>query len=1138
MLCILVFILKICYIGFIFILNLHYHTHLKFYIEMFRKIILILFVALSITGCKHEKKTTTKTDSLFELVPHELSGINFINKITDEKNLNIFLYRNFYNGGGAGIGDINNDGLADIYMISNLEENKLYLNLGDFRFKDITTTSGTAGKRAWSTGVTMVDINADGFLDIYVSSAGNVWGDNRKNELFINNGDLTFTEKAEEYGLADNGFTTHTAFFDYDMDGDLDAYILNNSFIPVNSLGFSNMRTMRSENWDVPEMVKGGGDKLLRNDNGIFIDVSQQAGIYGSLIGFGMGVTVGDINQDMLPDIYVSNDFYERDYLYINNGDGTFTESLKKNINHLSLSSMGADMADINNDGYSDIYVIDMLPEGDSRLKRTTDFETYDIYNLKVERDFYHQYLQNSLQLNNCNGTFSEIAFYSGVAETDWSWGPLIFDMDNDGLLDIFVTNGIYHDLTDQDFLDFFANKVVQKMIISGRKEDVDSIINKMPSTPISNYAFRNNGDLTFTNRSVDWGLNTPGFSNGAAYGDLDNDGDLDLVVNNVNQPCYLYRNRTNEKTGNHYLKVRLKGEGNNTYGIGSIVNVYSGGQVHKLEAILSRGFQSSVDPVMNFGLGTAAIADSVIVTWPDRKTQIIKNVKVDQLITFSIREASKNTAEKRSNKRLTGTLTEQTSPFNPHRENTYVDFDFEALIAQMSSREGPAMAVADINKDGLDDIFIGAATGYAGQIYLQSSNGRMIPVINSCFEKDKGYEDTAASFFDADGDGDPDLFVGSGGNDKTSESELLKDRLYINNGKGEFDRAEDAIPDFRYNTSVVAPYDFDQDSDIDLFIGSLSVSRIYGINPGHFLLENDGKGKFRDITESRAYKFRDMGMVTDAVWEDMDNDNLKDLVVTGQWMAPVIYKNSGRRLNPVNTSLDTLYGWWNAIAVADLDNDGDKDIVLGNRGNNSYIKVNSSAPAKMFVNDFDNNGSFDQICTRFIEGKDKPIPLKREMAEQLPSFMKMKFTEYAGKSIYELLPESFIKNSIIRKVNISESIIAFNKGENEYRIENLPKEIQFTCVNKILITDLNGDKYPDIILGENNFSLKPQYTRFDAGFAHVLLGSDSGYTNPERIQPSDQGVVKNIREITIHNKQYILFGINNEKPGLYRVNR
>ena len=1101
---------------------------------------LSFLIVLLIAGCRNDQQVEIPKDPLFRLISSEVSGIGFINRITNEKDLNIFLYRNFYNGGGVGIGDINNDCLADIYLISNLGKNRLYLNLGDFKFQDMTASSGTAGEHAWSTGVVMVDINADGLLDIYVCNAGNVKGDYPENELFINNGDLTFSERAEEYGLADDGFTTHAAFFDYDGDGDLDAYILNNSFIPVNSLGYSNQRMVRRENWEVPKMVKGGGDKLLRNDNGLFIDASEEAGIYGSLIGFGMGVTVGDINQDMLPDIYVSNDFYERDYLYINNGDGTFAEEITEYMAHLSLASMGADMADVNNDGLSEVYVTDMLPEGDARLKNTTNFDRYDIYNLKFKDGFYHQFMQNSLQLNNGNGTFSEIAFYSGVAETDWSWGPIIFDMDNDGFLDIFVANGIMHDLTNQDFIDFFASEIIQKMTISGEKEAVDSIINKMPSTPIPNYAFRNQGDLTFINMSTEWGFSTPSFSNGTAYGDLDNDGDLDLVVNNVNMPCFVYRNRTEEKTGHHYLKVQLKGEGQNTMGIGSVVNVCCGGQIHKQELIPSRGFQSSVSHILNFGLGSVTEVDSVEVIWPGSVRQVVENIIVDQLITFDIKDAAKNKLPGKIHKTQMEKLVEIKSPFDPHTENLYIDFNYEGLIAQMLSREGPAMDVGDINNDGREDIFIGGASGYAGQIYLQSTSGKMMSMANDCFAEDEGFEDTAARFLDADGDGDLDLYVGSGGNDKEDESGLLRDRLYINDGKGGFEKAVAAIPDFRYNTSVVAPYDFDRDGDIDLFTGSLSVSRLYGIDPRHYLLENDGGGTFKDVTEARAYRFRNMGMVTDAMWQDMDDDGLKDLVVVGQWMAPVIYQNSGRRLSPVESSLDSLTGWWNALSVTDLDGDGDMDMVLGNRGNNSYIKPSSKAPVKMFVNDFDNNGTIEQICTRYIEGKDKPIHLKREITVQLPILRNenLTFSEYAEKSIYDLFPEEVITNSMLKEVTTSESLVAYNEGENQFRTEALPQEIQYTCVNVIVSTDLNMDHYPDIILGENNHGYKPQFGRFDAGFAHIITGSENGFLKPERIGISERGVVKSIKMITMNDHQHIILGINNEMAKIYRVTR
>jgi hypothetical protein len=1105
-------------------------------LKMERISFILLISLVSMFACHREKFRALQEESLFSLVPAGESGVDFTNTIVNEKDLNIFLYRNFYNGGGVGIGDINNDSLPDIYLIGNMVENRLFLNLGDLRFRDITESSGTGGSHAWSTGLVMVDINADGLLDIYVCNAGNVHGDDPENELFLNNGDLSFTDRAEEYGLADDGFTTHAAFFDYDMDGDLDVYILNNSFIPVNSLAYSNERMVRSQHWDVPDLVKGGGDKLMRNDKGRFTDVSEEAGIWGSLIGFGMGVTVGDVNNDRRPDIYISNDFYERDYLYLNRGDATFYEDIQNRMAHLSLASMGADMADINNDGYSEIYVTDMLPEGDARLKETTDLDGYDIYKFKLMDGFYHQFTQNTLQLNRGDGSFSDIAYYSGVAETDWSWGPLIFDMDNDGFQDIFVANGIYQDLTNQDFIDFFASRVIQQMVISGEKEAVDSIISKMPSTPIANYAYWNRGNLKFVNKSRDWGLDTPSFSNGSSYGDLDNDGDLDLVVNNVNMPCFIYENRSTEKNGNHFLKVRLEGGGENSFGIGSVVYAYAGGRLHKQELIPSRGFQSSVSPVLHFGLGAEAKVDSLVVLWPGQEKQVLSDLEVDRLIVLKISEAEWTPpVDPRPEPEV---LREKDSPFEPHRENDYVDFNYEGLIWEMLSREGPAMDVADINGDGLDDVFIGGATNYAGKLYIQSADGHMQSRENSCFAEDRMYEDTYVLFLDVDGDGDQDLYVGSGGNDKHENSPLLRDRLYLNMGMGRFEPSREAIPDFRYNTSVVAPCDFDRDGDQDLFVGSLSVSRMYGINPKHCLLENKGSGSFLDITESRAYDLRRLGMLSDAVWEDMDGDGMQDLLCVGQWMAPVVFRNSGRRLSRMESSLDTLNGWWNAVALADLDGDGDRDLVLGNRGLNSHIRPGRNCPVKLFVNDFDNNGTIEQIATRFTEGKDKPISLKREISMQIPFLDNehLSFLEYAGKSIHELFPEDVLANSIVREVSMAESILAFNEGNMVFRVEALPRDIQLSSVNTIHVSDLNQDGWADLVLGENSLNMKPQFGRMDAGFAQVLMGSDSGFDPPRRIGRPGLGEVKSIRELSIQGRRHLILGVNNDKVRLYEI--
>lgn len=1103
--------------------------------RLFRIKLIALFFISFLISCETTEKQT-KTETLFNQLSEE-SGFVFFNRVNNSKEFNIFTYRNFYNGGGVGIGDFNNDGLSDIYMISNLGKNKLFLNQGNLSFIDITEEAGVSGKRAWSTGVSIVDINADGYLDIYVSNAGNVNDDDHKNELFINNGNLTFTEKAADYGLDDDGFTTHASFFDYDGDGDLDVYILNNSFIPVNSLGYSNRRMLRSEDWNLPAEFKGGGDKLMRNDHGNFVDVSEEAGIFGSLIGFGMGVTVGDINQDMLPDIYVSNDYYECDYLYINQGDGTFKEQLRDYIQHLSMSSMGADMADINNDGYPEIFVTDMRPEGDERLKSTSEFQRYDVVNRKQDLDFYNQYMQNALHLNNANQSFTEIAFYSGAAQSDWSWGALLLDMDNDGYRDIYVSNGIYHDLTDMDFVDFFASEIVQEMTQSGERDEVENIINRMPSNPIPNYSLKNNGDLTFTNMSKEWGLDIPSFSNGSAYGDLDNDGDLDLVVNNVNQPSFIFENTTSDTEAKNFISVDLKGEGNNTFGIGAAVYVYYNNLVLKQELYPTRGFQSSVDYHLHFGLGQFNMADSVVVYWPNMKKQNIKSIAANTRLKLDIKDATIpfNSLPKLD---IDNTYFEKSNvPFDQHTENLYVDFDYEGLVPKMTSREGPAMVIGDLNGDKLDDVYIGGATGEVAQLWFQTQNGNFRKVLNAEFELDKKYEDTSALLFDADGDGDLDLYVGSGGNDKPTNSELLQDRVYINNGIGSLTRTDNALPVMTYNTSVITPNDYDEDGDIDLFVGNLGVSKVYGIDPNQYLLENNGTGIFTDVTDTKSAELREAGLVSDAVWYDLDKDNSKELILVGQWMAPKVYLFNSENFIEVQTGLNSLTGWWNTVEVADIDKDGDADLVLGNRGENMYFSADQDAPAKVFINDFDNNGTIEQILTRFTEGKDKPIPLKRDLTSQIVSLKKtnLSFAEYAKKSIQEIMPENLLQNSQVKDARYFKSIVAFQKDNMKFRVEALPEVVQFSSVNEILIDDVNGDGYPDLLLGGNDFDYRPQFGRLDAGFFNLLLGGESGFQRVQHTGINGNGMVRGLQAIMIDNEKHILIGINDDKPQLYR---
>ena len=1107
---------------------------------------ILIVINLFFISCADDKQVNEpqeedqNKDALFTKMSSKETGIDFKNTITNTKEFNIFRYRNFYNGAGVGIGDINNDGLPDIYLTSNLGKNKLYLNKGNFKFEDITERSGTAGTKNWSTGVSLVDINHDGLLDIYVSNAGNIEGADRKNELFINNGDLTFTEDASTYNLDENGFTTHAAFFDYDGDGDLDVYILNNSFIPVSSLSFNNKRDLRSEDWDLPEIFKGGGDKLLRNDNGKFTDVSEEAGIYGSLIGFGLGVTVGDVNNDQLPDLYISNDFYERDYLYINNGDGTFYEDIKNRVSHLSLSSMGADMADINNDSHPEIFVTDMLPESDKRLKETTNFERFDIYKLKESRDFYHQFMQNTLQLNTGNNTFSEIAFHSGVAQTDWSWGALIFDMDNDGFKDIYVSNGIYHDLTNQDFMDFFANDILQEMVLTGKKKEFDSILNEMPSNPIPNYAFQNNADLTFDNKTKDWGLNEPSFSNGSAYADLDNDGDLDLVVNNVNQEVLIYKNRSSEKLENNYLKLNLRGQGENTFAIGSKALLYLNNQVLSQELIPTRGFQSSIDYSLTFGLGKAKKIDSLRIIWPDKTTQLVQNPEINT--TLELNQAEANSTYKPQPQHVQPIFTELNTKLKAHKENNYIDYDYEGLIPKMLSREGPALAIGDVNGDGNEDFYLGGAKGQAGVLYLQNNSGNFTEKKLNIFTADANFEDTYAVLADVNGDNKPDLIVGSGGNEANVDKDVFRNRIYLNQGNGNFEVSNLSLPNTGHNTAVIAPYDFDNDGDIDFFIGSRSVPGIFGINPNHQILENDGEGNFKDVTNANAYLLNELGMITDASWEDTNGDGKKDLVLVGDWLAPKILQNDGNSFKLIDNNLEEISGAWTSLSVLNINDDEDPDFILGNRGTNSFYQTSAENPVKVYINDFDNNGTIEQIFTRNIDGRDAPIHLRRELAGQISAIKKqnLRFSEYATKSIDELFSEKIIENSIVKEITTFNSLIALSDSEGNYEFKELPAEAQLSSIHAIehLITK-DGNKY--FLVAGNDFNLKPQFSRLDASKGLLLKIGENGEMEIISTKKSGflvEGEVKHIRKISNRNgKIFILVAINNQEPKIFKFN-
>jgi hypothetical protein len=1090
------------------------------------RIILYFSSVFLLFACQQEKPKT-----LFQKIDD--SGINFTNAISNSKDFNIFSYRNFYNGAGVATGDINNDGLTDIFFTANMGANKLYLNMGNFQFEDISAKAGFADKKQWSTGVVMVDINNDGLLDIYVCNAGYQQGVELNNQLWINKGDLTFEEKAAAYGLDDPGFTTHAAFFDYDLDGDLDAYILNNSFIPVNTLNYSNKRELRAEDWPIAEFLKGGGDKLLRNDNGVFHDVSKEANIFGSLIGFGLGVTVGDVNNDHYPDIYVSNDFFERDYLYINQKNGTFKEDLENCIQHLSHSSMGADMADINNDGHQDVFVTEMLPDDDYRLKTTTSFENVDVQRFKERSGFYHQYMQNTLQVNDGNGHFREIAQYAGVAASDWSWGALLFDADNDGFNDIYICNGIYNDVTNQDFIDFFANDVVQRMVLTGKKEEIEEIIKKMPSVPIKNKMFRNKNGLKFEDVGTSWGFTDETFSNGASYADLDNDGDLDLIVNTVNQPALVYKNNSREMNGNHFARIKLKGKDKNTMAVGSRVIVHSNGQMHMKELIPSRGFQSSVDYTLSFGLGKASKIDSIIVEWPDRTLSRMVNAPIDSLLQFDQAKASGNIPDVI---KPIPVFIQEPNSFLSHKEDDQVDFYMERNIPWMLSRLGPAVATADVNGDGQEDLYISGTVKKSGQLYIQKA-GKFI--LNPQFnEKLKGFEDIAAVFFDADGDGDKDLMLGAGGNNRPSFSKEMQNRFFLNDGKGNFTLSQDLLPKNMGNTSILIPMDVDGDGDLDVFVGSRSMPVNYGALPQQMFYINMGKGKFTEMLKEQLGPLANAGMLSGAVLLKSG-----EIVVTGEWMGPRIFRYANGKFVENSSALSDLKGWWQTIAAADLDGDGDEDLILGNMGQNFYLKPDSANPVRLWINDYSNNIIPEKILTKTVKGKDVPVFLKRELTDQIPILKKqnLKHQDYATKSIQDLFTPEIIKSSEIREVNYNASCIAWNEGGGKFTVTPLPDLVQLSSVNAILARDVNGDNKIDLILGGNMTAFQPQFARVDASYGQLLI--NNGSRKWETVLPLGSGLeisgeVRSIREITVKGNREFIFFRNDTIPVTYRISK
>jgi hypothetical protein len=1069
----------------------------------FLKLTLQAFCCFLFVACQHK--------TLFKIIPSSESGVHFNNKIIENDSLNPIDVTNIYNGGGVGIGDFNNDSLQDICFVGNLVPNKLYLNKGNLKFEDITDVAGVDGKGQWNKGVSVIDINNDGWLDLYLSASMLPDAQRRQNLLYINQGvDKNniphFKEMAAAYGLNDTTQSTMASFFDYDNDGDLDMYLTVNQILPkINPSQFKPIVT----NGSFPST-----GRLYRNDwndslkHPFFSDVSKQAGI--TIEGYGHGATVADFNKDGWKDIYVSNDFISCDILYINNHDGTFTDKSRSYFKHTSANSMGQDVADINNDGLEDMVVLDMNPEDNYRKKTMMSAGSYRTYQNSDNYGYQYQYVRNTLQLNQgqrilqndsvSDPVFSDISFFSGMAETDWSWTPMVADFDNDGLRDIIITNGFPKDVTDHDFIAYRR----LSFNLASKKE----VLSQIPEVKLKNYAYKNNGDLKFLDVSKQWGLTQPSFSNGAVYADLDNDGDLDMVVNNINEEAFLYKNTTNDKNkvNENFLKIKFQGAQDNLNGLGAWAEIYYNNQKQVYENTPYRGYLSSIEAIAFFGLGKIPLIDSVVIRWPNNKKQVLYNVKPNQLLKVEIKNANLNDSwqvDKKENS-LFAEATNQSGINYLHQEDDYIDFNREILLPHKLSQYGPALAAADIDGNGLDDICVGGSSKFPGKFFLQQKDGKFI-------EKDlyvadsANYKNMGLLFFDADGDGDPDLYCANGSNEFPINANNYQDQLFVNNGKGDFLPDASALPVNYTSKSCIKASDFDNDGDLDLFIGGRCLPGKYPLPVSSFIYRNDSKNgniKFTDITNEVCPDLANIGMVCDAIWTDFDNDGWTDMIVAGEWMPVTFLKNNHGKLENITSQsgISDQTGWWNSIAAGDFDNDGDIDYIAGNLGENSFLKASDQYPVSVYAKDFDKNGDVDAILTIFLKDhqgvkREFPAASRDDIMSQLPSLKKKfpTYKEFADADIHQIFTDDQLKGAVTLHATNFKSCYLENKGNGKFQLHELPPMAQMAPLNGMVVDDLNEDGNLDVAICGNDYGNEVLNGRYDAMNGLLLLGDGKG---------------------------------------------